>query len=253
MILKEQDIQFMREGGKILATILRELAASVKPGMRTQALEDIARERIAAHGVTSSFFGYNGYPATLCVSVNEEAVHAVPGGYIIQEGDLVKLDFGVVHHGLHTDSAVTVIAGLTDARKKEWQDRITLSRVTREALYAGIAQARAGNTVGHIGAAIQAHAEKNGFTVLKDLGGHGIGMRLHEDPFVPNHGSAGEGDTLVAGMALAIEPILTTGTHKTKDGTDGFAYVTKNGALSAHFEHTIIVTDGAPIIVTEQS
>ncbi len=243
----------MRDGGKILAGILRTLAAAVTPGMPTQQLEDMAREQIRTNSVLPSFLGYNGYPAVLCVSVNEEAVHAVPGGYIIQAGDLVKLDFGVVHEGLHTDSAVTVIAGLTDERKKEWQDRITLSRVTREALYAGIARARAGNTVGHIGAAIEAHAEKNGFTVLKDLGGHGIGARLHEDPFVPNHGSAGEGDVLVAGMALAIEPILTTGTHKTKDGTDGFAYVTKNGALSAHFEHTIIVTDGAPVIVTEQS
>ncbi|MEK7600805.1 MAG: type I methionyl aminopeptidase [Patescibacteria group bacterium] len=253
MILNPQQQEHMRTGGKILAGILHELARMVQPGMRTQQLEDAAREGIRAAGVQPSFLGYGEFPAVLCVSINEQAVHGVPGDYEIHTGDLVKLDFGIVHEGLHTDTAVTVIAGLTDANKKEWQERVTLSRVTREALYAGIAQARVGHTVGHIGAAVQEHAEKHGFTILKDLGGHGIGTRLHEEPFVPNHGVAGTGDVLVPGMALAIEPILATGTTKTKDGEDGFVYITKNGSLSAHFEHTIIVTEGAPIIVTEQS
>lgn len=255
MILKSQkQIDAMREGGKVLAAILRELAQAVKPGMTTHELEVRARELIEHHGVESSFLGYVvgglAYPAVLCTSVNEQTVHAVPSERVLKEGDLLKLDFGVVHKGFHTDSAVTVLVS-DNPSPKRYKDKLTLMRVTREALYAGIAAARAGNTVGHIGAAIDAVVKKNKLVIVKELGGHGIGTSLHEDPFVSNFGEPGEGDKLVPGMALALEPIVSAGGWKIDDGDDGFAYVTKDGSLAAHFEHTIIVTEKAPIIVTE--
>jgi len=251
MILKKpEQIQAMREGGKILAEILRDLAQMAKPGITTRAIDTRARELIDQYGVETSFLGYNDYPDVICLSVNEEAVHAVPSDRVLQEGDLLKLDFGVVHRGLHTDSAITVIVSDTP-NSKQYKDKLALIRVTREALYAGIAAARAGNTVGHIGAAIQEVVEKNGLTVVKELGGHGIGDTLHQDPFISNFGDPGEGDELLPGMALALEPIVSNGGWKIKDGDDGQAYVMKDGSLSAHFEHTIIITEKAPIIVTE--
>lgn len=256
MILeKPEQVEAMKEGGKILAGILRELAAVTKVGITTNDLEKRARELIAQYGVESSFLGYvvGGvkYPAVLCTSINDETVHAIPSDRVLQEGDLLKLDFGVIHKGLHTDSALTVLVS-DNPGKPEHKDKMTLIRVTREALYAGIAKARVGNTVGDIGAAIQEVVEqKNNFHVVKELGGHGIGEILHDDPFVANWGQPGEGDNLVAGMALAIEPISSTGSWKIKDSTDGFGYLTKDNSLSAHFEHTIIVTDNGPLIVTE--
>lgn len=255
MILKsQQHIEAMKEGGKILAAILRELAQTVKPGMTTQELDARARELIEHHGVESSFLGYVvgglAYPAVLCTSVNEETVHAVPSDRILKEGDLLKLDFGIIHRGLHTDSAVTVLVS-DNPNPKQYKDKLTLVRVTREALYAGIAAARPGNTVGHIGAAIEDVVKKNKLTIIKELGGHGIGDTLHQDPFISNFGEPGEGDELVPGMALALEPIVSNGGWKIDDGDDGFGYVTKDGSLAAHFEHTIIITEKAPIIVTE--
>jgi methionyl aminopeptidase len=255
MILKSQKhIDAMQEGGKVLAAILRELAQMAKPGMTTHQLDVRARELIEHHDVESSFLGYVvgglAYPAVLCTSLNEETVHAIPSDRILQEGDLLKLDFGVIHKGLHTDSAVTVLVS-DDPKAKQYKDKLALMRVTREALYAGIAAARPGNTVGHIGAAIQDVVEKNKLAIVKELGGHGIGTTLHEDPFVANYGEDGEGDELVPGMALALEPIVSNGGWKIKDGEDGFGYVTKDGSLAAHFEHTIIITEKAPIIVTE--
>lgn len=255
MILKKPEhIQAMQEGGKILAAILRELTAMVRPGITTNHLEERARELIEQHGVISSFLGYVvgglAYPTVLCTSINEETVHAIPSGRILKEGDILKLDFGVIHKGLHTDSAVTVLVS-RNPTLKEYKDKLSLMRVTREALYAGIAAARPGNTVGHIGEAIEQVVKKNKLTIVKELGGHGIGDTLHQDPFISNFGEAGEGEVLVPGMALALEPIVSNGGWKIDDGDDGFAYVTKDGSLAAHFEHTIIITEKAPIIVTE--
>ncbi len=251
-----EQIKAMKEGGAILAGILRELGTMVHPGTRTQDLETRARERVAELGVEPSFLGYvvggTAYPAALCVCVNDETVHATPSQRVLQDGDLLKLDFGIRHKGLHTDAAYTVLVS-DHPSHKEHRNKMTLIRVTREALYAGIAAARAGNVVGDIGAAIQNVVEKkNGFTIVQELGGHGIGSELHESPWVGNFAGAPDADEkLVPGMALAIEPITSTGSWKIKNSADGFGYLTKDGSLSAHFEHTIIVTEKGPLIVTE--
>lgn len=222
----------------MLAEMLKRLAEEVKPGIATENLEKLARELISSYGVKSSFLGYGDYPAVLCVSINDEIVHAVPSDRKIKEGDLVKLDFGIIHKGFHTDSAITVlIPGGKDSILKE-----KLLNVTRESLRIGISQAKAGNTLGDIGSAIQKFAESNGFNVVRDLVGHGIGRELHEPPQVLNYGKAGTGEKLVAGMVIAIEPMVVTGSWKIKDGKDGFGFLTKDGGLAAHFEHTVVVT-----------
>ena len=246
-----EQIEAMKEGGKILSAILKELKEHAKIGVTTKELDTLARELISRHGVQPSFEGYDGYPAVLCTCINEEAVHALPSDRKLQEGDLLKLDFGVVHKGLHTDSAISILIS-EDPTKKEYKDKMTLIRVTREALYAGIAKARVGNTVGDIGAAVQDTVEKkNNFKVVLELGGHGIGEELHESPWVGNFGVPGEGEKLVPGMAIAIEPVTSMGGWKIKDGADGFAHVMKDKSLSAHFEHTVIITEKGPLIVTE--
>ncbi|MEK7525816.1 MAG: type I methionyl aminopeptidase [Patescibacteria group bacterium] len=251
MILNEQQIGDMKEGGKMLAEMLRELSAAAKPGVTTSELETLARELIKRANVAPSFLDYNGYPAVLCASVNEEAVHGVPSGRKLKEGDLLTLDFGIVHKGLHTDSAVSLIVS-EDPTKKEYAEKRKLMRVTREALYAGIAAARVGNTLGDIGAAIEKVVEQdNDLTIVRELGGHGIGHTLHEEPFVANLGEPGHGTKLVEGMALALEPIVSNGDWKIKDSSDGFGYITKDRSLVAHFEHTIVITKGDPIIITE--
>ena len=235
----------------MLAEMLRELSVAAKPGVTTAELESHARELIKRANVEPSFLDYNGFPAVLCTSANEEAVHGVPSERKLKEGDLLTLDFGIVHKGLHTDSAVSLIVS-EDPAKKEYAEKRKLMRVTREALYAGIVAARAGNTLGDIGAAIEKVVEQdNEFKIVRELGGHGIGRELHEEPFVANLGTPGQGTKLVEGMALALEPIVSNGTWKIKDSSDGFGYITKDRSLVAHFEHTIVVTKTAPIIITE--
>ena len=266
MILNEQQIGDMKEGGTMLAEMLRELSAAAKPGVTTAELETLARELIKRANVEPSFLDYNGYPAVLCASVNEEAVHGVPSGLKLKEGDLLSLDFGIVHKGLHTDSAVSLIvseeldkkprrpsgSGLRPEASEEYAEKRKLMRVTREALYAGIAAARIGNTLGDIGSAIEKVVEQeNDLTIVRELGGHGIGHTLHEEPFVANLGTPSHGTKLVEGMALALEPIVSNGSWKIKDSSDGFGYVTKDRSLVAHFEHTIVITRGDPIIITE--
>src|SRR6266498_731933 len=246
MIKTPQQIEDMREGGKILAEILQELVKAAKPGVATQDLDKLAAELILKFGVNPSFKGYMDFPAVLCTSINDEAVHAVPSDRILKEGDLLKLDFGVVHKGLHTDAALTIIVGNKDDEKKK-----KLINVTKEALQAGIAQARIGNTVGDIGNAIQKVVEKNGFKVLKELGGHGVGEKLHEEPFIANFGQHNEGEKLEVGMVIAIEPITAMSTWRIKDGSDGFALVTEDGSLSAHFEYTVAITEKGPKILTD--
>lgn len=245
-IKTDKEIEIMREGGKILAEILKKLTEAVKPGIITNDLEELACELVLSYKVKGSFLGYEGYPAILCTSLNDEVVHAVPSGRVLEEGDLLKIDMGVLHKGFHTDSAVTVIVGnMNDMAKRN------LIQVTRESLEIGISKAKVGNTLGDIGSAIQKYVEDKGFNVVRDLVGHGIGRELHEEPQVLNYGKAGQGEKLVAGMVIAIEPMVVTGKWGIKNSKDGYAFVTKDGGLAAHFEHTVAITEEGPVILTE--
>lgn len=250
-IKTDKDIQLMAEGGKILGEMLRTLGGAVRPGLTTADLDKLARELVFSFGqkhprakIKPSFWGYKGYPAYLCVSINEEVVHGIPSEKIIQEGDLVSLDFGIIYHGWHTDSAITVGAGEISKENKK------LMEVTREALAIGIKEAKAGKTTGDIGHAIQKHIEKNGFGVVKELVGHGIGRSLHEEPYVPNYGRKGEGDVLKEGMTIAIEPMVSFGDPMVILGNDGWTYRTKDKSMAAHFENSIVITKGGPVILT---
>lgn len=238
----------LKEGGRILAQIIREVSAAAKPGVTTRDLETLTNELLLRHNVRSSFLGYMRYPSVICLSVNDEAVHAVPSDRVLNVGDLLKIDMGVVYDGFHTDSAVTLLVG--DDGRKEFAERRKLIAVTRQALAEGIAHARVGNTLGDIGAAVQKVVQDGGFTILQELGGHGIGRELHEDPFIANFGKPGKGEKLSTGMVLALEPITSMGDWRIKDGQDGFGYLASDGSLSAHFEHTVIVGENGPEIVT---
>jgi methionyl aminopeptidase len=247
-IKTEGQIKIMKENGEMLAGILRKLKEEVRPGITTNDLEKLARELVSSCGAESSFLGFEGYPAMLCASINEEIVHGVPSDRVLKEGDVLKLDMGIYRNGFHADSAVTIIVGDDkDSKKRE------LLKVTREALDVGIAQAKSGNTTGDIGSAIQEFVRKNGFEVVQDLVGHGIGENLHEWPQVPNFGKPGQGDELVPGMVIAIEPMVVTGKKRTKLGKDGFAFVTADGGLAAHFEHTVAITESGPYVLTARS
>lgn len=253
-IKTEKEIQSMREGGKILAAILDELAAIARPGMRTEALSKRARELIDENGVKPSFLGYRGYPDVICLSVNHQCVHTPGSAYALKEGDLLKLDFGVIHDGLHTDSARTVLVTNLDkdaAREKpEYRARRQLVAVTRECLEKAISVCEDSHTMGDIGFVVQQHAEKNGFSVAKELGGHGVGKTLHEEPWIANFGRAHAGPRLPIGAVIAIEPIINMGGGAIRDGKDGHTYETADGSLSAHFEHTIAITEKGPEILT---
>ncbi|MGB3921824.1 MAG: type I methionyl aminopeptidase [Minisyncoccia bacterium] len=248
-----EEIEILREGGKRHAFILKELSSKVKPGIRTGFLEDEAQRLIREGGDEPAFLGYRPagarrkFPASLCVSINDEIVHGIPNEQerIIKEGDIVSLDLGVVHKGLITDAAVTVPAGKTDETSKK------LIETTRKALEAGIKAAKLGGTIGDIGAAISRVAAPSGFSIAEDLVGHGVGFEVHEDPYVPNFGTKGEGEKLVAGMVLALEPMLNVGTSKIKVLEDGYTIKTRDGSRSAHFEHTIAITEKGTIIITE--
>ena len=246
----QKQIEAIRAGGKILAAILRDLAAMAKPGMQTRELSARAAQLIKESGAQASFLGYNKYPDVICLSVNHQAVHTPGSDYVLRDGDLLKLDFGIVVDGMHSDSAITVLVA-HDPKAPEHSEKRRLMQVTREALDIGIAECRVGRTLGDIGAAIQQHVEKNGFTIVRELGGHGIGTKLHEEPWVANFGKAGEGMKLEAGMVLALEPITSMGKWQIEDGSDGFTYDMKDGSLSAHFEHSVAITDAGPDILTK--
>lgn len=247
-IKTEKEIEIMKEGGRILAEILKKLSEAVRPGITTNNLEKLARELVLSCGVEPSFLGFENYPAVLCTSVNEEIVHGVPSERILKDGDLLKLDMGILHKGFHTDSALTVLVIHKPTSQVGYPQK--LIDITREALEIGITQAKPGNTTGDIGAAIQEFVCKNGFEVVHDLVGHGIGKELHEWPQVPNFGKRGQGDKLEPGMVIAIEPMVVTGKKHTKIGKDGFSYITADKGLAAHFEHTIAVTEDGPLVLT---
>lgn len=250
-----QDIETMREGGKRHAQILAELATMVKPGVSTLTLEEEALAMIKTMGDKPAFLGYKPYgakrpfPAALCVSINNEIVHGIPNEAerILEEGDLVSLDLGLVHGGLITDSAVTVPCGAVDDEARE------LLRVGKLALERGIEAAQPGNTIGDIGAAISSVVEKTSFSLAKGLSGHGVGYKVHEDPFVPNEGDKGDGERLVPGLVIAIEPMVNVGKGDIKTLSDGYTIVTKDGSRSVHFEHTVAITEKGNIILTSNN
>lgn len=242
---KEKDIGKMREAGRIAARILEKLAGEAAPGVPLKTFDEVAREEIEHAGVASAFLGHDDFPATVCVSVNDVAVHGAPGERELAEGDIVGIDFGVIYEGWYSDTAVTVPVGEVSKEAEK------LLAVAKEALDRGIAAARAGAHIGDISAAIQSFVEAQGFETIRELTGHGIGRELHEDPHVPNYGSAGQGLKLKPGMVLAIEPIVSVSAkHVTKD-SDGFGYKTDDGSLSAHFEHTVAITKGGTEVLTQ--
>lgn len=246
----EKEIEIMKEGGKMLGKIVKELVAAAKPGVATQELDKLAKELLFNMGARSSFLNYGGFPSVLCVSVNEEIVHGVPSERILEKGDLVKLDMGVLLKGFHTDSATTVLVGGGISFDKRTALKKKLIKVARESLELGIKEARPGKTLGDVGFVIQKHVEDNGFNVVRDLVGHGIGRELHEPPQVPNYGVPGEGEVLKPGMVIAIEPMVVEGGWKIKEGPDGFVFETKDGGLAVHEEHTIVITEKGPLVIT---
>src|SRR3989344_8789369 len=254
-IKTEKEIAIMKEGGAILAKILRELSTAVRPGITTKDLDKLVNELVFKFGAKSAFLGYNGYPATLCTSINEGIVHGLPSDRKLKEGDLLKLDMGVLYKEFYTDSAVTVlVSGLSRFShifKKDYSRKLRLISVTRKALEIGISKARVGNTIGDIGSAVQKYVETERLNVVRDLVGHGIGRELHEEPQVPNYGKQGSGEKLVAGMVIAIEPMVVTGDWAAKEGDDGFVFETKDGGLVAHFEHTVAITEKGPLLITK--
>ncbi|MBI4117160.1 MAG: type I methionyl aminopeptidase [Parcubacteria group bacterium] len=248
-IKTQEEIGAMKEGGGILAGILKKLSEEVKPGITTRSLEEKARQLTKEAGAGPAFLGYNGYPAFLCVSINEEVVHCLPSEKKIIRGDLVSLDFGIKYKGFNVDSATTILTE-PESNDPDLGLKKKLIETTQECLEKGIEAAEIGNTIGDISFAIQKHAEKNGFSVIQDLVGHGIGRDLHEDPEVPNFGEKRRGPQIVEGMAIAIEPMLSAGSHEVLEDKKSLAWLTKDNSLSAHFEHTVAITKSGPLVLT---
>jgi len=234
----------MRVACSAAAQILTAVAHEVQPGRTTAELNEVAAALIAKFGGKSPFLGYKGYPGHICVSVNEEVVHGIPSQRRVQYGDIVSLDVGVILNGFVGDNATTVAVGVVDPRTQQ------LLRATEQALRAGIAAARAGNRVGDISHAVQTTVEAQGFSVVREFVGHGVGRKMHEEPQVPNYGRAGDGPKLKPGMTLAIEPMINAGASDVVMLSDGWTVVSADGAPSAHFEHTVLITDGDAEILT---
>jgi len=252
-IKTSEEIKIMKEGGRILAGIMAEVSAKVKPGIATQDLEEAALALIAERKAKPSFKGYTGgaglegkpYPFALCVSINEELVHCVPSQRILKEGDIVSLDLGILYNGFHSDMAITVPVGKVSLEAHR------LIVATKKALKRGISKALIGNTFGDIANAIQRHIESQGFTVVKEFCGHGIGRNLHEEPQIPNYGKRGDGEQIKEGMVFCLEPMAAIGDWKTKKAKDGFGYQMVDNSLCAHFEHTIAITKTGCQVLTE--
>jgi methionyl aminopeptidase len=246
ILLKKQDeIALMRESGRIVAEALRLMSVSIVPGKTTtRELDEIGEAYIRSQGATPSFKNYRGFPASVCISVNDEVVHGIPSDRVLEEGDIVSLDVGAFKDGYHGDGAWTYPVG------KVSEEAQRLLNVTRESLYQGIAQCREGRRVGAIAHAVQSYVESHGYAVVRDLTGHGIGKSLHEDPPVPNFGKKSYGAPLKRGMTLCVEPMVNAGTWKVKTLSDGWTVVTADGSLSAHFEHTVAITEHGPVVLT---
>lgn len=248
MIIKKTpaEIEKMRIAGAAVARCLREITERIVPGKTTTLdIDRMAEELIPKYGGVSSFKNYRGYPNTVCVAVNEEVVHGIPGPRVLMPGDLLGIDLGIMIDGWHGDAAITIAVGGTAS-----EEAMRLLRVTKEALFKGIEQARPGNRLSDIGHAIQSHVERNGFSVVRELVGHGIGRSLHEEPNVPNYGRPGRGVRLEEGMTLAIEPMVNAGSYEVETLADNWTVVTKDRSLSAHFEHTVAIRKDGPDILT---
>jgi len=244
IIKSEEEIATIREAGRIVAQVLRILAEAVRPGLVRKELDRIVRREFAARGAKPTFLGYQGYPASVCVSVNDEIVHGIPDDRVLREGDIVSIDLGATYEGFVGDAAVTVGIGRLDAEGER------LLRVTERALQKGIAAARAGVPLGAVSHAIQMEAEGEGYSVVREYVGHGIGRQMHEEPQVPNFGPPDRGPILRKGMVLALEPMVNAGDWRTKRHDDNWTVSTLDGKRSAHFEHTIAITDGEAQILT---
>jgi methionyl aminopeptidase len=248
MIVQKSDkeLALMREAGKISGEALKLAGSLVAPGISTKEIDDAVYKFITSKGATPSFLGYSGFPASCCISINDEVIHGIPSkDTIIKEGDIVSVDLGAYYKGFHSDTAATFAAGNVSEETQKLLD------ITKECLMKAIKQAVIGNRLGDIGYAVASHAEKNGFAVVTDYVGHGIGTHLHESPDVPNYGTPQRGLRLLEGMTIAIEPMINEKGAQVKTLKDGWTVVTKSGSNSAHFEHTVAITKDGPIILTE--
>lgn len=250
-IKSDNEIKLIREGGKILAKVLQKVARAIEPGLTTNDLNKLARELVFSYGAKPAFEDYksegqqgNPYPAALCTSVNDEIVHAIPSDRILRKGDIIGLDLGVIYKGFFTDMAMTVGVGKISSDAKQ------LLAVTKKSLDIGIRHVAPGNYIGDIGSAIQKYVESQGFSVVRQLVGHGVGRAVHEEPQIPNYGKPRTGAILRPGMVLAIEPMVTIGSYQIKISNDGFGFKTTDKSLSAHFEHTVVVTENRCNVAT---
>ena len=241
----EEEIELLRENNLLVSATLAEVGRHIAPGVTTKELDRIAEEFIRSHGAVPAFLGYNGYPATLCVSVNENVVHGIPSDYALREGDIVSVDVGTFLKGFVGDSAYTFAVGEVSAEARQ------LLEVTKEALYKGTAQAKAGNRIGDISAAVQEYAESFGYGVVRELIGHGLGRKMHEDPEVPNFGARGRGPLLKEGMVICIEPMINMGTKAVVFERDGWTVRTKDRKPSAHFEFAVAIRRDGPDVLTD--
>ena len=244
IIKSDREIAVIRQAGRIVAIILEILTKQVRPRMETKELDIIAARELERLGAKPSFKGYRGFPANLCVSVNAQVVHGIPGEWVLNEGDIVSLDLGAIFKGFHGDAAVTVGVGEVSLQAKE------LVQMAEGALKAGIAAAYPEARLGDISAAIQSCAESRGYSVVREYTGHGIGREMHEEPQIPNFGLPGTGPVLKRGMTLALEPMVSIGDWRTRLGDDHWTVLTADGSLSAHFEHTIAITEAEPEVLT---
>jgi len=246
IIKNENEIAAMRQAGRIVAMILKTMAAQIRPGMETKELDIIAAKELENCGARPSFKGYRGFPANLCVSVNEEIVHGIPGKRVLHEGDIVSLDFGAIYDGFQGDAALTVGVGRISKKAA------ALIETAKGALENGISAAHSGARLGDVSHAIQSYAESRGYSVVREYTGHGIGRDMHEEPQIPNFGLPDSGPVLKKGMTLALEPMVNIGDWRTRVGDNQWTVLTADGSLSAHFEHTIAITDGEPEVLTKE-
>jgi methionyl aminopeptidase len=240
----EEEVYYIKKAGEIIAEVFKRIKECIREGMKTKELDILAYNLVTKLGGYPAFLGYKGYPASICVSINEEVIHGIPSDRIIKEGDIVEIDLGVYYQGYYNDAAITLPIGNISQEAKR------LLITTKNALYIGIEKAKAGNRLGDISYAIQSYVEKRGYSVVRKFAGHGVGIDLHEDPDVPNYGKPGKGVLLKKGMVLCIEPMVNVGSYEVEITNNNWTVVTKDKSLSCHFEHAVYITDGNPQILT---
>ena len=243
-VKNERELTLMRQACRITAAARALAGEMVRPGVSTKQIDKAVHDYIVSQGAKPSFLNYNGFPASTCISVNDTVIHGIPGGYTLQEGDIVSVDVGAFYKGFHGDCAATFPCGAISAKAEK------LIHVTKQSFFEGIRFAKRGHRVSDISHAIQTYVESNGYSVVRSFVGHGVGAQLHEEPEVPNFGAPGRGPRLIPGMTLAIEPMVNAGTHDVRILKDGWTTVTADGKLSAHYENTVLITDGEPEILT---